>query len=106
MATDSESDFKSLFESSDNARSPERGDVISGRVLSLESQGMIVDLGLKRDAVIPRAEVEKLAEEGMAFQVGQEVSVVVIQTQDKDGNLLASVNQARQQQDWLTAEQL
>jgi small subunit ribosomal protein S1 len=106
MATDSEADFKSLFESSDNTRSPERGDVLSGRVLALEPQGMIVDLGLKRDAVIPRNEVEKLAEEGMAFEVGQEVSVVVIQTQDKDGNLLASVNQARQQQDWLTAEQL
>jgi len=106
MATDSESDFKSLFESSDNTRSPERGDVLSGRVIALDPQGMIVDLGLKRDAVVPRAEVEKLAEEGMAFQVGQEVSVVVIHTQDKDGNLLASVNQARQQQDWLTAEQL
>jgi len=106
MATDTESDFKSLFESSDNTRSPERGDVLSGRVLALDPQGMIVDLGLKRDAVVPRSEVEKLAEEGMDFQVGQEVSVVVIQTQDKDGNLLASVNQARQQQDWLTAEQL
>lgn len=106
MATDSETDFKSLFESSENTRSPERGDVLSGRVLALEPQGMIVDLGLKRDAVIPRSEVEKLADEGMAFEVGQEVSVVVIQTQDKDGNLLASVNQARQQQDWLTAEQL
>src|SRR6185436_12100145 len=106
MATDSETDFKSLFESSDNTRSPERGDVLTGRVLALEPHGMIVDLGLKRDAVIPRSEVEKLADEGMAFEVGQEVSVVVIQTQDKDGNLLASVNQARQQQDWLTAEQL
>jgi len=106
MATDSESDFKSLLESSESTPSPERGDVLSGRVLALDSQGMIVDLGLKRDAVVPHAEVEKLAEEGMTFQVGQEVSVVVIQPQDKDGNLLASVNQARQQQDWLTAEQL
>src|ERR1041384_3635892 len=106
MATDSESDFKALLESSENTRSPERGDVLLGHVLALDSQGMIVDVGLKRDAVVPRAEVEKLAEEGMTFKVGQEVSVVVIQPQDKDGNLLASVNQARQQQDWLTAEQL
>jgi len=67
---------------------------------------MIVDLGLKRDGVVPRAELDKLREEGVEFVVDQEVPVVVIEPEDKDGNLRVSVNQGRQQKDWLTAERL
>jgi small subunit ribosomal protein S1 len=56
--------------------------------------------------VVPRAELDKLHEEGVEFVVDQEVPVVVIEPEDKDGNLRVSVNQGRQQKDWLTAERL
>jgi small subunit ribosomal protein S1 len=104
--TDSEPDFRTLFESSEDTPRPQRGDVLSGRVVALDTQGMIVDLGLKRDGVVPRAELDKLHEEGVEFVVDQEVPVVVIEPEDKDGNLRVSVNQGRQQKDWLTAERL
>src|SRR5258706_7958941 len=103
--TDSD-DFRTLFESSEDTPRPQRGDVLSGRVVALDTQGMIVDLGLKRDGVVPRAELDKLHEEGVEFVVDQEVPVVVIEPEDKDGNLRVSVNQGRQQKDWLTAERL
>jgi small subunit ribosomal protein S1 len=99
-------DFKTLFEGSEDTPRPQRGDVLSGRVVALDAQGMIVDLGLKRDGVVPRAELDKLREEGVNFTVDQEVPVVVIEPEDKDGNLRVSVNQGRQQKDWLTAERL
>jgi small subunit ribosomal protein S1 len=101
-----EPDFRTLLESSENTPRPQRGDVLSGRVVALDTQGMIVDLGLKRDGVVPRAELDKLHEEGVDFAVDQEVPVVVIEPEDKDGNLRVSVNQGRQQKDWLTAERL
>jgi small subunit ribosomal protein S1 len=104
--TDSEPDFKTLLEGSEDTPRPQRGDVLSGRVVALDTQGMIVDLGLKRDGVVPRAELDKLREEGVEFVVDQEVPVVVIEPEDKDGNLRVSVNQGRQQKDWLTAERL
>ncbi len=104
--TDSEPDFRTLLESSEDTPRPQRGDVLSGRVVALDTQGMIVDLGLKRDGVVPRAELDKLQEEGVEFVVDQEVPVVVIEPEDKDGNLRVSVNQGRQQKDWLTAERL
>jgi len=104
--TDSESDFRTLLENSENTPRPQRGDVLSGRVVALDTQGMIVYLGLKRDGVVPRAELDKLHEEGVEFVVDQEVPVVVIEPEDKDGNLRVSVNQGRQQKDWLTAERL
>lgn len=99
-------DFRALLESSEATPRPMRGDVLSGRVVALDAQGMIVDLGLKRDGVVPRAELDKLREEGVQFEVDQEVPVVVIEPEDKDGNLRVSVNQGRQQKDWLTAERL
>jgi small subunit ribosomal protein S1 len=99
-------DFRTLFEGSEATPRPQRGDVLSGRVVALDAQGMIVDLGLKRDGVVPRAELDKLREEGVTFTVDQEVPVVVIEPEDKDGNLRVSVNQGRQQKDWLTAERL
>jgi small subunit ribosomal protein S1 len=101
-----EPDFRTLFEGSEDTPRPQRGDVLSGRVVALDTQGMIVDLGLKRDGVVPRAELDKLREEGVEFQVDQEVPVVIIEPEDKDGNLRVSVNQGRQQKDWLTAERL
>jgi small subunit ribosomal protein S1 len=104
--TDSEPDFRTLFEGSEDTPRPQRGDVLSGRVVALDTQGMIVDLGLKRDGVVPRAELDKLREEGVEFEVDQEVPVVIIEPEDKDGNLRVSVNQGRQQKDWLTAERL
>ncbi len=99
-------DFRTLLEESERMPRPERGAVLSGRVVALDTQGMIVDLGLKRDGVVPRAEIDKLREEGVAFEVGQEVPVVVVEPEDKDGNMRVSVNQGRQQKDWLTAERL
>jgi small subunit ribosomal protein S1 len=104
--TDSEPDFRTLLEGSEQTPRPQRGDVLSGRVVALDTQGMIVDLGLKRDGVVPRTEIDKLREEGVEFKVDQEVPVVVIEPEDKDGNLRVSVNQGRQQKDWLTAERL
>jgi small subunit ribosomal protein S1 len=56
--------------------------------------------------VVPRAEIDKLREEGVEFQVDQEVPVVVVEPEDQDGNLRVSVNQGRQQRDWITAERL
>ncbi len=104
--TEPEPDFRTLLEGSEHTPRPQRGDVLSGRVVALDTQGMIVDLGLKRDGVVPRAEIDKLREEGVEFQVDQDVPVVVIEPEDKDGNLRVSVNQGRQQKDWLTAERL
>jgi small subunit ribosomal protein S1 len=104
--SDSEPDFRTLLDESEQTPRPQRGDVLSGRVVALDTQGMIVDLGLKRDGVVPRAEIDKLREEGVEFKVDQEVPVVIIEPEDKDGNLRVSVNQGRQQKDWLTAERL
>jgi small subunit ribosomal protein S1 len=83
-----------------------RGDVRVGTVLAHGPQGLIVDLGLKRDGVVLPAELEKLADAGLSLTVGQVVSVTVVEPEDRDGNLIVSVYQPKQHQDWLAAEEL
>ena len=106
MTTDAGADFKSLLDSEESAPPLERGTILSGRVVALDTQGMMVDLGLKRDAIVPRAELDKLAQRGVEFQKDQEVWVSIVNPEDRDGNVLVSVDHSRQQQDWINAEKL
>lgn len=93
-----------MLEESLSAEQPERGDLLTGIILAIDGQGIIVDLGQKRDAVVPMRDLERM--EGMTFKVGDEISVVVLHTEDYDGNLVVSISQARQSEDWVKAEDL
>jgi small subunit ribosomal protein S1 len=59
---------------------------------------------MKRDAVVPRSDLERM--EGITYTVGQEVALIIVHPEDQDGNLVASVSQARQSEDWIKAEAL
>ena len=106
MTEEAEADFQSLLDSEQSAPAPERGQELTGKVAALDAQGMYIDLGLKREGLVPRAELDKLQSEQQEFQVGQEVSVVVTQPEDQDGNLIVSIRQRRQQGDWDLAHKL
>ncbi len=97
-------DFATLLEESLAMEQPERGDILTGTVLAVDNQGLIVDVGLKRDAVVQRSDLERLGNE-FHCEVGDEIPVMVIRSEDADGNLVVSVAQARQVGDWITAEE-
>lgn len=99
-----EMDFLTLLEESFAFEQPERGDLLTGTILTIDQQGIIVDLALKRDGVVPRSDLERM--EGVTFSVGDVVNVVVLQPEDHDGNLVVSLSQARQSEDWNKAEEL
>lgn len=103
--TDSENDMGALLAQSEAYTRPERGKLYTGTVVTADEQGVIVDLGLKRDGVLPRADVERLREEGIEFKPGETLSVVIVDPEDRDGNLLVSVHQAKQSQDWVSADE-
>jgi small subunit ribosomal protein S1 len=76
-----------------------------GVIQSIDSMGMLVDLGMKRDGIVSRNDLERLGED-IQFAVGDEVPVMILRTEDEDGNMIVSVAQARQNEDWLRAEEL
>lgn len=100
-----EADFTTLLDEWLSFEQPERGDIVTGVILAIDHQGMIVDVGLKRDGVVPQHDLEKLGP-NVKFEVGQEVPVMIVNTEDYDGNLIVSVSQARQSEDWTKAEEL
>ena len=97
--------FAALLEASFAEKEPERGDIVAGVVLAVDHHGLIVDIGLGRDGVVPRKDLERL-EEDLNFHINDEIDVMVVRPEDEDGNLLLSVSQARQSEVWRRAEKL
>lgn len=84
----------------------ERGDTVLGTVLSVDSQGLIVGLDSQRDGFVSRRDIERLGVQPESFNVGDEIDVTVARMEDEDGNLVLSVAQAAQSEDWRRAEDL
>ncbi len=85
---------------------PQEGDIRTGTIVAMTPQGVIVDLGLKRDGIVPTSDVNKLeAEERDELKVNDEVFVYVVETGDPEA-LVVSIHLARLNQDWIEAEAL
>jgi small subunit ribosomal protein S1 len=86
---------------------PRRGEVRTGIILSIGEQEIIVDVGAKRDGIVPYADMQRMGDEALAeLRVGNEVPVYVLRPEDQEGNLLISLFMARQQQAWIRAQEL
>lgn len=101
-----ELDFAALLEESLAQSRVERGDIVSGTVLSIDSQGLIVDIGWKQDGIVTRGDIERMGMHTTDFDVNAEINVAVVNLNDSDGNLILSAAQARQNEDWQRAETL
>jgi small subunit ribosomal protein S1 len=86
---------------------PKRGELRGGVILAIRDQEIIVDVGAKRDGVVPYADMQRLGPEAVQeLSVGDEVSTYVLRPEDKEGNLLVSLYMARQAQAWERAQEL
>jgi len=86
---------------------PKKGEVRSGVILAIGEQEIIVDVGAKRDGIVPFADMQRMGAEGLAsLTVGERVPVYVLRPEDQDGNLLVSLFLARQMEAWTQAQQL
>lgn len=86
---------------------PERGEVRPGIILSVSEQEVIVDIGGKRDGIVPYSDLQRMGAEKVArLSPGDEVLVYVLRPEDQDGNLVLSLNMARQEKAWRRAQEL
>ncbi|MDX1994329.1 MAG: S1 RNA-binding domain-containing protein [bacterium] len=101
-----EMDFLALLEASFAEEALERGDTVVGTVLSVDQQGLIIGVGSQRDGFVSRRDIERLDMQPDQFNVGDEIDVTIVRLEDEEGNLVLSVSQARQSEDWKLAERL
>ena len=86
---------------------PKRGQIRPGVILSIGEQEIIVGLDAKRDGIVPYADLQRMGAEAVArLSVGDRVDVLVLQTEELEGNLVVSIYQARQTKDWQRAAEL
>jgi small subunit ribosomal protein S1 len=96
-----------LIESDYDYRRLRRGEIREATILSISGNQVIVDLGVKRDGVVPPRDLELLDDEYRnSLQVGERVPVSVLSTLDQNEDLLVSLNMGLAQRDWLRAKEL
>ncbi len=102
-----ELDFAALLEASFAEETPDRGDIVTGVIVAVDQQGLIIGIdGMKRDGVVQRRDLERMGMDTHNFEVGAEIEVMIMRLEDEDGNLVLSVSQAQQTEDWKKAEEL
>jgi small subunit ribosomal protein S1 len=104
--TDMREQLFALIESDYDYVLPKRGDICEAVVLFVADDELIVDLGVKRDGIVPREDLQ-LLEDGFRanLQVGARVPVRIRDTRTSGDGIIVSLNQGLAQQDWLRAEE-
>ncbi len=99
--------FEQFLDKDESMEQPDRGELRTGTIVEIHSAELVVDIGSKRDGVVPQADLNKLDPEFVkGLQVGDEVDVVVSKQIDDDGIFQLSIADALQQRDWLLAQDL
>ena len=105
--TDIQEELSALIESDYDYTQPKRGDICQAVVLFVAKDELIVDLGVKRDGIVPREDLQLLGDGFKSrLQVGDCVPVRIRDTRAGGDGIIVSLNQGLAQQDWLLAEEI
>ncbi|MBU6351982.1 MAG: S1 RNA-binding domain-containing protein [Chloroflexi bacterium] len=86
---------------------PGRGDLREGVIVEVRPTELLVNVGSKRDGVVPQSDLAKLDPEFVKnLREGQTVDVVVAKQPEDDSVFLLSIADAQQKRDWSMAEKL
>src|SRR3712207_4323595 len=84
----------------------EEGDVVSGKVVRIDQDEVLVDIRYKSEGVIPSNElsIRKSVDPADEVEIGEEVDALVLTKEDQDGRLVLSKKRARFEKAWRRIE--
>ena len=84
----------------------EEGDVVTGAVVRIDKDEVLVDIGYKSEGVIPSNElsIRKSVDPNEEVEIGEEVDALVLTKEDQDGRLILSKKRARFERAWRRIE--
>lgn len=84
------------------------GDVVSGLVVRIDRDEVLVDIGYKSEGVIPSKElsIRKNAKPSEIVELGESIDALVLQKEDKDGRLILSKKRAEYEKAWQRIERM
>ena len=82
------------------------GDVVNGKVVRIDKDEVLVDIGYKSEGVIPSNElsIRKSVDPGDEVSLGEEVDALVLTKEDQEGRLILSKKRARFEKAWRRIE--
>jgi small subunit ribosomal protein S1 len=82
------------------------GDVVTGHVVRIDHDEVLVDIGYKSEGVIPSSElsIRKSVDPNDEVAIGDEVDALVLTKEDQEGRLILSKKRARFEKAWRRIE--
>ena len=86
----------------------EDGDVVTGKVVKVDKDEVLLDIGFKSEGVIPARElsIRHDLDPHEVVSVGDEIEALVLQKEDKEGRLILSKKRAQYERAWGTIERV
>lgn len=83
-------------------RMPSRGEIVNGEIISVSDREIVVNLGCKKDGIIPKEEVTLEPGQTLTelFHAGESIEAKVLKTKDDDGNILLSKKKLEINEHW------
>src|SRR5664279_4751149 len=84
----------------------EERDIVTGTVVRIDNDEVLVDIGYKSEGVIPSTElsIRKSVDPSDEVSLGEEVDALVLTKEDQDGRLILSKKRARFEKAWRRIE--
>jgi small subunit ribosomal protein S1 len=84
------------------------GDIVTGRVVKIDSDEVLLDIGFKSEGVIPSRElsIRNDVDPHEIVSLDDELEALVLQKEDKDGRLILSKKRAQYERAWGTIEEV
>jgi len=103
LSSPSRDDFATMLEESFITQSPAEGAVIKGKIVAIENDFAIIDVGLKTEG---RVSLKEFSMPGMAAKVavGDEVEVYLERVENALGEAVLSRDKARREESWVRLE--
>ncbi|GIU87649.1 MAG: hypothetical protein KatS3mg009_2164 [Acidimicrobiia bacterium] len=86
----------------------DEGSLVTGKVVKIDSDEVLLDIGYKSEGVIPSKElsIRNDVDPHEVVELGEELEALVLQKEDKDGRLILSKKRAQYERAWGTIEAL
>ncbi len=96
-------DFAALFEQSTGNQTAIEGTVVKGRVIGIEKDIAVIDIGMKTEGRVPLREFAQPGQDA-EIAVGDEVDIYIERIENALGEAVLSRDKARREESWINLE--